>query len=373
MKVVTQQFTTQIKKKDSKPITGYWKNARIILNQSINSCVSEILNANINDEVVKINLIGPPSSGKSTLGKTLCHQIHEKSMKEQKVPYIVKIFGRDDLMEMEQTLSTLQPLNHVLMFDDISWLQAGNSKSKIDQLQKTFTEIRHLPGGQDVKIIIIFNFHYNFAIAKHLRQADFFFYTDIGSSELENMEKVVGIKNKKKCLDFIRVKQQIKKTSKHATMDKKEYHGNFSYQLGGKMKFTYQTRAPFTPSLFWNRDTLRHVVFPKREWIDPVCNVCDQKEDFSKDELANFEQLRKNAPYTPDIMKNAARILLFQKGINCWSPNVKRALSWLERSTKNVRVDPKALIELFELKEVKVKTNKPLADLETKKEETQED
>lgn len=365
MKTLVETYNSPgLKKTGYSPITIYWKNARMIKNHSIIACAKEILNANINDEVVKINLIGPPSSGKSTLGKTLCHLIHDISMKETKVPYIVKIFGRDDLMDMEHTLASLQPLNHVLMFDDLSWLSAGNSKAKIDNLQKTFSEIRHLPGGKDVKIIIIFNFHYNFAMAKHLRQADFFIYTDIGSSELENMDKVVGAVNRKKCEEFIKVKQQIKSTSRSATGDQPEYKGNFSYALGKMNKFTYPNRAPFAPALFFNRDSVRHIVFPKREWIEPVCTACSGSITYSTQEVGDIQKFKEAAltAYNEYHIRTALRIMFLQKGINTWKPEVKRCMRWIERACKGKVFNDEEMMKAFNLENYEIFTTKKIPD-----------
>ena len=61
-------------------------------------------------------------------------------------------------MHFEETLAKLQPTNHIMVFDDISFISAHAGKKDIEKIQKAFTEIRHLPGGQDVKIISIFNF-----------------------------------------------------------------------------------------------------------------------------------------------------------------------------------------------------------------------
>ena len=135
MSVIYESFKSSKKKISNVPITIKWKNIAMIRNHSINACARELLQANVSNEVVKVNLIGPPSSGKTTLALTLAHLVHTLS----KNPYAVKIFKRDDLMDMEKTLSTLHPMNHILVFDDVSWLSAGNSKQKIDQVQKTFS------------------------------------------------------------------------------------------------------------------------------------------------------------------------------------------------------------------------------------------
>ena len=153
--IVYKKYQPTIKQASVAPVTLDWNNARMIRSQSIKACVRELLSANMGKDLVRINLIGTPSTGKTTLARTLGHLIHELA----NTPFAVKIFNREDLMNIETVLANLLPINHVMIFDDISWLSGAASKQKLDQIQKTFTEIRHLPGGQNVKLFIIFNFH----------------------------------------------------------------------------------------------------------------------------------------------------------------------------------------------------------------------
>jgi energy-coupling factor transporter ATP-binding protein EcfA2 len=353
---------TSKKNKSNVPITLKWNNISMIRNHSINACARELLQANVSNEVVKVNLIGPPSTGKTTLAKTLAHLVHSLS----KNPYAVKIFKRDDLMNMEETLSKLPPMNHVLVFDDVSWLSAGNSKQKIDQVQKTFSEIRHLPGGQDVKIIIMFNFHYNLAIAKHLRQADFFIYTDIGSSELENTEKLVGAKYRDKLFELKKIRNEIKATSKEATDSTPEYHGTFSHRIPGKgnVRFTYQHRNPFAPALWWNGDSLRHIVFPQREWILPICATCTGSIEATAEGQVDLQKFKSEIVkrYGTGTVKSALKLKLYQHGINTWPPSVKNCMGWIEQYMNHKLFNLVALAEEFGLEDKPTKVRKKLPD-----------
>jgi len=351
------------KKKSSAPLTITWNNARMIRIHSFRSVARELLNINRGIDVVKVNVIGPPSTGKTTFLKALGHEVHELA----DVPYAVKILKREDLMDMEGTLAKLEPMNYFLGFDDVSWLSANNNKQKLDQIQKTFTEIRHLPGGQDIKVIICFNFHYNLSIPKHLRQADAFVYTAIGSSELENTQKLVGMKNTAKLLDFRRIYQESISTGKPATAETPEIPATFSYKLPGKgnQKFTYTWRQPFAPALFWNNDTLRHIVFPTREWIDPVCPVCTgsiQKTEQEKMDVKKFKADGLKA-YGAGTFKTALRIKLMQMGTYTWNPAVKQAMSWIDKYMQYRQFNFEDIIQEFGLKEPgKSMCRKPLPD-----------
>ena len=357
MKVITKQYhVPQAKVGSGAPVTTTWKNARMIRNHSIRACAKEILNVNRGIDVVKINLIGSPSTGKTTLAKTLAHLIHQ----EADSPYIVKIFTRAELLDMENTLSKLQPLNHVMIFDDVSWLVAGNNKAKIDQVQKTFTEIRHLPGGQDIKAIIIFNFHYSMAVPKHLRQANFFGFTDMGSSETENAQKLLGLRNMFRIEEFRRATFEAGSTYKDATEEKPEQLATFSYKLGKMGKFTYTYRQPFAPALWWNNNSLRHIVFPTREWIDPICNYCSGTAVTAenKGDAQEFFD-RANKAYNPQRIRTAMRIFFLQKGLNTWNDEQTRAIKYIERELKEKYYDTEELLHIFGLEESTAEHHKP--------------
>lgn len=320
------------KKKSEVPITVEWNNARMIRNHSIRAAVREILNVSKALDVVKVNIIGSPSTGKSTLAETIAHLCHSLG----DIPYNVKIFNREELMDLETTISRLQPMNHVLVFDDISFLKSDAGSRQIEKIQKTVTEIRHLPGGQDVKIIIIFNFHYNMAVSKYLRQADFFIWTSIGSSELENTQKIVGATKATtaKIMEFRSIFQQA------------ITNNTFQFKLGVRGKsFTYKFRQPFGPVLFWNTSSLRHVVYPTREWIDPICPICGNARANSIRENMNLDlfDTTMSKRFTPEILKQALRILLFQMGVNTYKPRVKQCMRVIQEYTHHKRINPEQL------------------------------
>jgi len=331
------RFSPQGKKKVEVPVTLDWKNAKMVRIHSIRAAVREILNMSQSLDVVKVNIVGTPSTGKTTLAETIGHLCHDLG----EIPYTVKKFTRDDLLDFETTLSKLQPTNHVLIFDDISFLSATAGKRHLDSIQKSFTEIRHLPGGQDVKIISIFNFHYNMAVSKYLRQSDFFIYTSIGSSELDNTIGVVGKKYLQTLLNFRRIFQQA--------ITKKE----FVFELGKKgQRFTYKFRQPFAPALFWNNDTCRFVVFPQREWIEPVCPKCTQAVATPSVEMdiKKYDETVRSQ-FGISVVRQALRIKLFNMGVNTFSKNVKRCAQWSEEYMKKNGFNAEQLADFYNLRD----------------------
>lgn len=325
-------------KKSEIPVTVLWNNARMIRSQSIRAVTREILNLSNSLDVVKINIIGTPSTGKTTLGEVLQHLIHKMSA----VTYTVRTFTRDDLLNFEDTLKTLTPTNHVLLFDDISFLSATAGKRQIDKIQKAFTEIRHLEGGQDVKIIAIFNFHYNMAVSKYMRQSDFFFWTSVGSSEMENTQNIVGKQFSLKITEFRRMNQEA--LTKH----------KFAVPLGKKgQKFTYEWRKPFAPLLFWNNSRLRIVVSPNRKWIDPVCTYCGNAKIEPTQELVDLDDFEGKAStmFGKGVIRQALRIKLFNMGVNTYAPRVKQCMSFIEQFMSHNTINYEQIIDRYGLRD----------------------
>ena len=325
------------KKKSEVPITLEWNNSRMVRHHSIVAVVKEILSLIMALDVVKINIIGTPSTGKSALAELVAHLGH----KYAKIPFTVKKFTRKELMDFQHTLSTLAPTNYIFIFDDISFLSAGSSGKEIKKIEQAFTEIRHLPGGQDVKIIVIFNFHYNMAISKYMRQSDFFFYTSVGSSELENTQKILGNKNTRKIMDF-----------------KKNYLdavtlGKFETILGKKgQKHTYEYRKPFAPVLFFNGNIARIVVYPLRKWVDPICQMCSSSEYKAIKEtgdLDKFDEYLKKEGFTPNTINQALKIKLFNMGINVYKKPVKRCMTAIEKRMEHEVFDLEQLAQKYNL------------------------
>lgn len=332
------------KRKSEVPVKLFWKNTEMIRAHSISATVKEILALSVSLDVVKVNIIGTPSTGKSTLAHTIAHLCHKRAT----IPYTIKRFNRDDLQKFEETLATLQPTNHILIFDDVSFLSATASKRQIDKIQKGFSEIRHLPGGQDVKIIAIFNFHYNMGMPKYLRQSDIFYYTSIGSSELENTQKLVGFKNTQKILDFRRVFQEAVTSQE------------FNFKIPCKHKYKY--RDPFAPALYWNNSSLRIVVFPKREWIDLVCGECAnssiQRIQDNMDMKKFDSELREHFP--EDVIREALKLKLYNLGVNTFRRPTKRCLAYVERYMENRSFNAEQAAEFYGLKQKPVRLNIPL-------------
>lgn len=336
------------KKKPEIPVTIEWNGERMIRNQSIRVTVKEILRISESLDVVKINIVGGPGSGKTTLSTTIGHLVHKMS----ELPFAIRNLNRKDLLNFEAVINTLTPTNYVLIFDDVSFLSADASKGQIEIVKKAFTMIRHLPGGQDIRIIALFNFHYNFGLDKYLRQSEFSYWTAVGSSELENMQKIIGVNNTQKIQSFQKVY--------NAALIKKK----FGFLLGKKW-FIYPYRKPYAPVLFWNNVTLRTIVFPKREWVDKLCSVCIQSKQIPMKDGINVNDFANDMSYKfgKQLARTAVRMKCFQNGINVFPKRVKQCMKYIDQHLDNRNINLQEVADFYGFKNENTRLDEKLDDV----------
>ena len=301
------------------PVVIKWKGVNMIRQHSFLATIHEIINWSETIDVTKIGLIGDPHSGKSTLAETIAHAVHKLS---KKIPYTVRIFGKDDLLNFEQTLKSLQPANYILVFDDVSFMGANANKKQIEMVKQASTEIRHLPGGQDVKIIAIMNYHYTLGLDKYLRQADFRYFLTVGSSEKENMEAIAGSRYNKLIEDFSRMRRQ-------AVANK-----YWVAKISPKEFLTYKYRNPFIPVLFFNEGSMRVIVSPTRKWLDEMCTTCEEAKGEILQSNVSIEEFAKQSEFKFGERNwlAAIKLHLFTNGMTVYKNNVVQALRYYERA-----------------------------------------
>lgn len=338
-------------KKGQIPVTVEWKGVRMIRGHSLQSSVRDIVRMVQNLDVVKINVIGNPGTGKTTFAHALAHLIHQISEKDFKVPFAVKFLTKEELLHFEETLKSLEPVNWILIFDDVSFLNALVSKNEIEKLKQKFTIIRHIErnGVQvDVKIITIFLTHYTLSMQKYLRQSNFAYYTSIGSSEFDNMIKIVGNHYTKLLVKFQKI------CSNALT------RGKFTFNLGTKSKFfTYTYRLPFIPLLYHDGDRLRIVVSPKREWLDKFCSTCTKSEVTTMKDGLDVKTFADDLgkKFGVRIARIAVRIKLFQNGMNVYPKPVKYALTYIDKHVKEKLPNLQELADYYQFADDKTVLN----------------
>ena len=330
------------------PTVTTWNGESMIRIHSIRATVKEIINQSESLDLIKINIVGNQSTGKTTLARTLGHLIHTMS----EIPFAVKIFSKEELLDFQNTISKLTPTNWVLVFDDVSFLQALTSKKQIEIIKQGITEIRHLPGGTDVKIILIFNTHYTKSLDKYIRMADFEYYSSVGSEEIDNLSDKFGKAKSRKLTEF-------RKLFTTATRNKK-----FTFKLGSKGSFTYKYKNPFVPLLFYNGESLRVVVSPKREWIDKICSICSNSDKKLVESDISLDKLVEDFNYKYGIQtaKTAVKIKLFQSGINAYSKRVQQAMKYLEQYLTNKTINLEELAAKYNMTEKQIQQHKKLPE-----------
>lgn len=342
MKVVTRLIprpeTTS--KKSEKPTVIEWNGKPMIRAHSINSCVDEIIEFNKRRQFLKINLVGMSGSGKTTLAHVLAHQIHTRA----EVPYEIKFFKDEQLVNFKATVQALSNNNQILVFDDLSGLVSKFGKTALDNLKAEITTIRHINDQEDRKIIMILNFHAQKLLDKSIRISNFTFYTDCQLEEIGYLEELLGKREINKIKKFQRLRAQAG-----------IYH-KFVYTLGKKNFFVYNEMDPFLPLLYNNGLTTRHVVSPSLEWIlegegRKECATCQPavQSDETKFNLNMFmeDYCRK---FTKGIAKRAVELKLLQAGITAQPKRVLQAGDYIERFLREKKMSLEELAIAFNLK-----------------------
>ncbi len=347
MPIVEKEVTPVIgKPKTDKylPVVTKWKGVNMIRQHSFLAAINEVVNWAEEIDVTRLGIVGDMHSGKSTMAESIAHAIHKKS----KVDWAIKKLFEKDLMNFEDTLKTLNPANYILIFDDVSFLDAKHNKKSISAVKEAVTKIRHLEGGRDVKIILIYNYHYTMGLDKYLRQADFRFFTTVGSSERENMESIVSSK-KMKLVDFFAKLRQQGVTKKM-----------FAIQLANKKMFYYKWRDPFIPVLFYNNSSLRMIVSPTRKWLDPICSVCSSADGVQSE--VNVKQFisESEKKFTPQTFKTVVKQFLKEQGINTYGSTIVQARRYLDRALEKKVFDLEDLAVAYDLKPTNTKLRKKL-------------
>ena len=309
-----------IKKSKVLPIVTKWKKENMVRRESFLAAVKEVISWAEEIDVTRVGIVGDMHSGKTSMAESISHIIH----KESKLSWAIKILYEKDLMDFENTLKTLTgDTNWILRFDDVSFLDAKHNKKAISQVKEAVTKIRHLEGGRDVKVILIYNYHYQKSLDKYLRMADFRFFTTVGSEEEDNFEGVVGNKMMGLVKFFVKTRQQ--------GVTKKYFMS--PAKMPNNKKFFYKWREPFIPVLFWNNNSLRMIISPLREWLDPICSICSHSNGGvqTQVDMVKFCQ-ETEEKFTTGTFKGVIKQFLREQGINCYSKKTVQARRYLDRA-----------------------------------------
>ena len=323
------------------PTVIRWQNEKMVASHSIRSVAKEIINMSAAQDFVSINLIGKQGTGKTELMRTLAHLIHDGA----KIPYNINYFGKNEMLNLEETVTSLTPTNQIILFDDIAFLKASATNKQIDQIQQVLSVIRHLPSGEDVKIILMKSFQYTKSINPFLRQNDATFVSSVDDNEVDNLQDLLG----KKYFQKINLLKNLRVQSKLG--DK------FVYPLGTKGKsLVYKARNPFLPFLYSNQISCRIVVSPLREWIQSICHVCSpvkKQDSVAKQNLEEFIADFCKKFGSRSNAKTAVKIKLIQQGLNCYPKRIVQAVNYIDRYLAKKVFNLEELAVAFDLEPTK--------------------
>lgn len=324
--------------KQNLPTIQKWKGENMIRVHSLRATVKEILQVIKVRDLVKVGIVGESGTGKTTLAGTIQHLLHKMA----DIPFAIRVFGEEEFLHIKETLEALEPVNYIMYFHDLSFLQ---DKRALEEVKGAITKIRHLKA--DVKIILIYDYHYTLGLDKFLRQADFRYFTSVGSSEDDNMIKIVGPKFSRRVKEF--QDKYVEMSSKHKC----------SFMTGKNKFFTYNYMNPFVVALFWNNQRLRYVIFPKREWIDPICSICSSAKGkllHSEIPLDQFK-IESEGKFTPYVFQCAVKLKSFSQGINVYSRPIIAALRYIDRALEKKEISLEELVTSYgyEVKQTKLR------------------
>ena len=313
--IVVKQRADTILREAQKPTVIKWKGVDMVRNHSIVACANEIVNSIKGQDLISINIIGKQSTGKTTLAEVICHLVHEMS----EFPFKINFFGKNELINLEETVKNLTPTNQIIVFDDMSFLGANATSKQVKIIESILSTIRHLPGGTDIRVILIKNFHYTKAVPPFLRQNDFTFVSSVDPNEIKNLNDLFGAGN----ADVI---DKLLNLRAEALM-----RGTFTYRLGPKYKLSYLAKKPFLPYLYANATSVRIVVCPKREWIQPICSICSTATD--ADSLVDVTKFKEEFDKAyGKTAEYAIKQMLKEQGINSYGPNYQHCRRYLDRA-----------------------------------------
>lgn len=320
-----------IKRTDRKATIQEWKGVRMVRRHSFLICIEEIVQrASIND-VVKVGIVGQMGSGKTTLARAIAHAFHGRMRQKHGTPFAVRVLSKKELLNLDRTLRGLPTANYVLIFDDVSFLEAGQGGGQKDlaKVKQTLTTIRHRE--RDVKFLLVYNYHYGRGLDKFLRQTDYTFYTTVGDEE----DDILAERHRNG-----RTSERVEEFRRRVSTAM--MHGTWTVPAGRDSKHVYKYRDPWIPVLYVpSGGRLRHIIGPTREWLAPRCVTCSVSEP-TVNEIAA-------APFLAAAEKHlgkrnvdtALKLLLYENGIDVYSRGVINARRAIQEAltTKQVKFE----------------------------------
>ncbi len=322
---------------------GEWKGVTFYRYHSFLNVVRKISKIMSHMDFLSISIIGLMGTGKTTLAVSIAHELHKDLESKYGVIMNVVYWGEKELLDIDNALNTIQS-NTTIILDDITNVHKKVSAKQWANIVSIITKIRHR--NQDVKICIIYMFHYDKSFDKFLRGTHFEFITSLDNETIKNYAE----KYPRYILD------QFSETYRNAIVNlyfggKNKYYTKDKQKIKqlkkeGKSNYPalYAYRNPFAPALFGDGNRLRMIIFPHRTWLDRNCGICGDGQthsDTNQTQIVNF-MAALESQYGSNAI-TGLRVFLSQHGINAFSTSTTAARNKISKLVKETNIRPAEL------------------------------
>ena len=343
-------------------ITDYttkWMGENIARSHAFLPAIKIIARHQLLNDVTTIALIGRESTGKTTLARSISHYLHieltaqrdtfetsDRVKNQLAKGYCVRLLTADDLIDFKNTLQKLPNQNRILIFDDVSFMIANHTAKNLQKLQNEFTTIRHVEGSEDLRTVIILNFHYNKALGPYLRDTNFRFHTSLMNNDFTALKDVLGGNH------------MLKTLRKFQTLHTKiSTRGSVSIPLGKKsqknrrwVKYTYD--KPFRLTCFVDGNSARIKIYPQIDDLIAECKICSHNSVVSDN--VNYQDITEFllSKYSDIELRGAANAMVVRRyGMSFKTKGTREAYTVIERlCSSGYTEDTKLISEILKNK-----------------------
>ncbi len=246
----------------------------ILTKHSPNPIAENILNYLDSAGFANVLNIGVSGSGKTTWTNYLIHLLHMKRN------FRILWFRQEEVKKFDKIITSIpKGVNHILVFDDVSFELDELRKDELTNIAKKLTYIRHIVQAD---VVVVFNIHYSKAIKKFFRSTPFTFLTSINNEEILSFQDLFGSYSRYKLKDFARY-------SRYAML-KKGWTMEIDRWENKALKFT--TDKPFRIGLANEYNDLHFFLY-----VNTHCEICkepDNKKRSVYDSKSLLEYLTKS-------------------------------------------------------------------------------
>lgn len=242
--------------------------------------IDRIVKHQAQEELTTISLRGREGTGKTTLARVMAHMLHERldrvahstepctpHMKAQRTAmrrgYVVRLLHGEELKNLRQTMEDMPArVNRILIFDDASFMGASAS-NLVRQAKQDVSQIRHTSAG-DVKVILMFIFHYSKALDPYLRDTHFIIHSNITGPEMKAMREMYVGHNYQTLAEYQSAMQRMAADGQTTfTLDKRPKNiMRTRYRQYLPTKVTYEYRTPYGLAAIYDGTKLQICVYP---------------------------------------------------------------------------------------------------------------